>query len=55
MTKEIGRHVSVSFLANNFLNSLQKVKHSRTGLRTTIYNTGYITPFYYGLSVRIKI
>ena len=55
VTKEIGRHVSVSFLANNFLNSLQKVKHSRTGLRTTIYNTGYITPFYYGLSVRIKI
>lgn len=55
ITKEIGRHVSVSFLANNFLNSLQKVKSSRTGLRTTIYNTGYISPFYYGVQLRVKI
>jgi len=55
ITKEIGDFVSVSFLANNFLNSLQKVKSSRTELRTTIYNTGYISPFYFGLSLRIKL
>lgn len=55
ITKEIGRHVSVSFLANNFLNSMAKVKSRQTGLRTTIYNGGYIPPFYYGLSVRLKL
>lgn len=55
ITKEIGNHVSVSFLANNFWNSMARVKSRQTGLRTTIYNAGYIPPFYYGLSVRVKL
>lgn len=55
VTKEIGKMVSVSFLANNFLNSLQRIKSSRTGLHSTIFNSGYISPYYYGLSVRLKI
>ena len=55
ITKEIGDHVNISFLANNFWNSMAHVKSRQTGLRTTIYNTGYIPPFYYGISMRIKL
>ena len=55
ITKEIGDHVNISFLANNFWNSMARVKSRQTGLRTTIYNGGYIPPFYYGISVRIKL
>ena len=55
ITKELGDHVSISFLANNFWNSMARVKSRQTGLRTTIYNTGYIPPFYYGLSLRLKL
>ncbi len=55
ITKEIGDHVSISFLANNFWNSMARIKNRQTGLRTTIYNTGYIPPFYYGLSLRLKL
>ena len=55
ITKEIGDHVSISFLANNFWNSMARVKSSQTGLRTTIYNGGYIPPFYYGISMRVKL
>ena len=55
ITKEIGDHVSVSFLANNFWNSMARLKNRQTGLRTTIYNAGYIPPFYYGLSLRVKL
>ena len=55
ITKELGDHVSISFLANNFWNSMAWVKSRQTGLRTTIYNTGYIPPFYYGLSLRLKL
>ena len=55
ITKEIGDHVSISFLANNFWNSMARVKSRQTGLRTTIYNGGYIPPFYYGVSMRVKL
>lgn len=55
ITKEIGDHVSISFLANNFWNSMARVKSRQTGLRTTIYNGGYIPPFYYGISMRLKL
>lgn len=55
ITKEIGDHINISFLANNFWNSMARVKSHQTGLRTTIYNGGYIPPFYYGVSMRIKL
>ena len=55
ITKEIGDHVSISFLANNFWNSMARVKSRQTGLRTTLYNGGYIPPFYYGVSMRVKL
>jgi len=55
ITKEIGNHVTLSFYANNFLNSMARLTSSRTGLESSIYNSGYIPRFYYGLSLKIKI
>ena len=55
VTKEIGNHVSVSFYANNFFNNMGHVRSSQTGLRTSLYDSGYIPRFYYGLSLRLKI
>lgn len=55
ITKEIGNHVSVSFYANNFLNTLKQVYSSQTDLYTSLFGSSYIPSFYYGLSLRIKI
>lgn len=55
VTKEIGNHVSISFYANNFFNTLAKVKSSQTGLETSLFGSGYVPSFYYGLSLRLKI
>lgn len=55
VTKEIGDHVSISFYANNFFNNMGHVKSSQTGLRTSLFDSGYIPRFYYGMSLRVKI
>lgn len=55
VTKEIGRWVSLSFYANNFLNNMAKVRNTQTGLETSLFNSGYIPKFYYGASIRVKI
>ncbi len=55
VTKEIGRHVSVSFYANNFFNNFGHVKSSQTGLKASLFGSGYIPRFYYGMSLRLKI
>lgn len=55
VTKEIGDHVSVSFYANNFLNNMNKVRSSQTGIESSLFASGYIPSFYYGLSLRLKI
>lgn len=55
VTKEIGRHVSVSFYANNFFNTLSQVHSTQTGLETSLFGSGYVPSFYYGLSLRLKI
>ena len=55
VTKEIGDHVSVSFYANNFFNNFGHVHSSQTGLDTSLFDSGYIPKFYYGMSVRLKI
>lgn len=55
LTKEIGRHVSLSFYATNFFNNMKRVRSSQTGLEQTLYNSGYIPRFYYGMSVRLKL
>jgi hypothetical protein len=49
LTKEIGRHVSLSFFANNFTNARPYRKSRATGV------SAIFTPnFYYGLRCRIK-
>lgn len=55
VTKEIGDHVSVSFYANNFFNNFGHVHSSQTDRDTSLFASGYIPKFYYGLSLRIKI
>ncbi|MDE5986617.1 MAG: TonB-dependent receptor [Prevotella sp.] len=55
VTKEIGRNISLSFYANNFFNNMSMVRNSQTGLETSLFGSGYIPKFYYGLSVRVKI
>lgn len=54
VTKELGDHVSISFLANNFLNNLAKVKNKQNGNEYSLYDSGYIPNFYYGLSLSLK-
>ena len=55
VTKEIGDHISVSFYANNFLNNMRRVRSSQTGLETSLFASGYIPNYYYGLSLRLKL
>lgn len=55
VTKEIGDHVSVSFYANNFFNTMKKVHSSQTDLETSLFSSGYVPNYYYGLSLRLKI
>lgn len=50
ITKEIGKHVSLSFFANNFTNARPYVVSMATGV------AAILTPnFYYGLTCRIKL
>ncbi len=49
VTKEIGKHVSLSFFANNFTNSRMAVKSFATGVSAIFTPT-----FYYGLTCRLK-
>ena len=53
VTKEIGDAASVSFYANNFINSMGQVKSSQTGNYSPL--TRYIPDFYYGLTLRLKL
>lgn len=55
VTKEIGDHVSVSFYANNFFNTMKTVHSSQTGLDTSLFSSTYVPSFYYGLSLRLKL
>ncbi len=55
VTKEIGDHISVSFYANNFFNNMKTVHSSQTDLETSLFSSGYIPSYYYGLSLKLKI
>lgn len=55
VTKEIGKFASLSFYANNFLNSMRKVKSSKEDTELSLYHSQFIPKFYYGLSLRIKL
>ena len=55
VTKEIGDHVSLSFYANNFFNTMRRVHSSQTDLETSLFGSAYVPNYYYGLSLRLKI
>ena len=55
VTKEIGDHISISFYANNFFNNMGQVKNTKTGLKSSLFGSGYIPKYYYGLSLRLKM
>ena len=55
ITKEIGNIASISFYANNFLNSLAEINNTWNNSTSSLYESGYIPPFYYGLSLRLKL
>lgn len=55
ITKEIGKHISVSFYANNFFNNMSSVRNTQTGLETSLFSSSYIPKFYYGASIRVKL
>lgn len=55
ITKEIGDKASISFYANNFFCHNGNIKSSRTGLESSLYDSGYIPDFYYGITLRIKL
>lgn len=54
LTKEIGKIASVTFYARNFFYNMGKVRSSQTGLESSLFDSGYIPKFYYGLSLRLK-
>ena len=55
VTKELGDHVSLSFYANNFFNSMRKVHSSQTDREMSLFGSGYIPAYYYGLSLKLKL
>ena len=55
VTKEIGDHISLSFYANNFFNTMRRVRSTQTDLETSLFGSGYVPSYYYGLSLRLKI
>lgn len=55
ITKEIGDHISLSFYANNFWNTMRSVHASQTDTETSLFGSSYVPSYYYGLSLRLKI
>ena len=55
LTKEIGRFASITFYARNFFCNMGRVRSSQTGLESSLYGSGRIPQFYYGLSLRLKL
>lgn len=55
ITKEIGNVASVSFYAKNFVNNMSLTKDSQREYEQTLYNSGKIPPFQYGLTLRLKL
>ena len=55
VTKEIGDYLTLAFFANNFFYSMQKVKAYHTDIKESLFNSGRISPFNYGLSIKIKL
>lgn len=55
VSKEVGDWGRIAFYATNVFNSMAKVKESDTGISQTVYNSGYVPQFYYGLTFAVSI
>ena len=55
ITKEIGKRFSLSFYANNFLNTLSRVTSSWNDTESTLFDSGRVPTFDYGLTLRVKL
>ncbi len=55
VTKEIGNHVSLSFYATNFWNNTALYHSSATDRKTSLYASGKIPSFYYGMTLKVKL
>lgn len=55
ITKEIGEYASLSFNAKNFFNNMGAVNYSRYKRKASLYGSGQIPSFYYGLTLRLKL
>jgi hypothetical protein len=55
VTKEIGKHASLSFNATNFTNTIGLVTIGWNHTQQTLFRSSYIPQFYYGLSLKIKV
>lgn len=55
VTKELGNFASISFYANNFLNTMKQIKSSAEDTNESLYGNSMIPKFYYGLSLRLKL
>lgn len=55
VSKEIGNHIKLSFFAINFLNTMQQIKDKRENKEYSLYDSRWIVPFSYGMSLKIKI
>ena len=56
VSKEIGKYLTVSFFANNFFYSMQKIKNWQTGNRGVYcFASSLVTPFNYGISFKLKL
>lgn len=55
VSKEIGKHFKLSFYANNFFNTMQKIKDYRNGSKFTLYKGGLVIPYSYGMSLKVKL
>lgn len=54
VTKEIGDIASISFYANNFINTLSRVRFSQKEVYESLYGSTLIPQFYYGMTLRLK-
>lgn len=55
VSKEIGKYLTVSFFANNFFYSKQKIKNAQTGNEMSLFDSSLIAPFNYGISFKLKL
>lgn len=55
VTKEIGDHIAVSFYANNFFDTMRKIKSYHTDTDISLFGSGYVPPFNYGITLKLKL